>query len=341
MQRRNQKKPGIKQPVPRQPEQINGLPEPDKRSYREAGGWLMLVHAALFFLLMLLIREFDIFSRLFSENTLESFAVSGVITQMLLVFIPSALIIVLFRLPALDIAGSKARAGSLVIAVTVGIPAAVVFQGMNNLFIYLLFRAGIRLPQRTSAVAFIQNDLFSLTGPVLLLIILVAVILPGLTEELMFRGVLQASFRSAGATGGAVFWQAVAFSLFHADPMFVLPPLMAGLLLGYIRLQSESLLPPILAHMSLNLSLLALNPLLPRLTSQYIAGSSSQATSLLYASLIAAFIAAVAFIPLLVLLSNHKRSDQDAQKKKRFIITFDWRFGLALLAMGGLMTYYW
>ena len=327
--------------MPRQPAQIPGLPEPDKRSYREAGGWLMLVHVAFFLLIMQLINEDGLLHRLFSENTLEAFAVSGVLTQLLLVFIPSALMIVLFRIPALDIAGSKARAGSLVIAVTVGIPAAVIFQGMNNLFIYLLFRAGIRLPQRTSAVAFIQSDLLELAWPVLTLVIVVAVVLPGLNEELMFRGVLQASFRSAGAAGGAVFWQAVAFSLFHADPMFVLPPLMAGLLLGYIRLQSESLLPPILAHMSLNLSLLALNPLLPRLTSQYIAGSTSQATSLLYASLIAAFIAAVAFIPLLVLLSNHKRSDHGSKKKKRFTLTFDWRFGLAILILGFSMYYYW
>lgn len=320
------------QAIVRRPSQVEGLPQPHSGHYRQAGGWLLLLHAVLFFFLQALRRESVLMDRIMSENTLEAFVLAGVLTQFLLIFLPSAAIIVFYHLPAYDLVGGKARAGSLVLAVTVGIPAAVVFQGLNNLLIYGLVKFNIRLPQPTSSVGFIQSDWNETHWLILALILLVAVILPGILEELMFRGILQASLRSTGAVIFAVFWQAAAFALFHADPLFMLPPLLAGLLLGYIRLKSESLLPAILAHMSLNISLLAITPLLPRLTGQYIAASSSQANSLLYASLIAACIAAVAFVPLIILLGHQQTSNPPARSRPRYFV-LDWRLVLALLIM--------
>ena len=297
----------------------------------------MLLHAGLLLVLLTLRRQVLAIEQFFSDNTLQSFALSGLVTQLLLVLLPSVVILIVYRIPPYDIVGGKAKAGSLVIGLTVGIPAAVVFQGMNNLFIYVLIRSGIQLPQPTLTIPLIQGPIYRLAWPALLVLLFTMVLLPGLIEELMFRGVLQASLRSGGAIAAAVIWQALTFSLFHRDPLFILPPLMAGLLLGFIRLQSESLLPAMLAHMSLNLSLLAINPLLPRLTAQYIAGSATQATSLLYASLIASFIAAVTFIPLLVLLAHQKRSDQAVTPKTSRHFAFEWRLVLALIVMATLM----
>jgi len=152
--------------------------------------------------------------------------------------------------------------------------------------------------------------------------------------------VLFASLRSGGALVSAAVWQAIAFALFHADPLFLLPPFLTGLLLAFIRHQCGRLWPAMLTHFSLNLSLIALTPLLPRLTQSMLLDQSQHTTSLLYASLIAACIAAVGLIPLIILIANLK--PEGKQYKKKFVVfPGDWKFALAivLLIVTIMLTY--
>jgi hypothetical protein len=220
----------------------------------------------------------------------------------------------------------------MVLGLTVGVPAAVVFQGFNNLLVYVLIQSKIALPEPASQAGPLDRDFLQQPLPLIILVILVSVIMPGLVEELMFRGVILSSLASTGAVASAVIWQALAFAIFHADPMFLLPPFFAGLLLASIRKNSDSLWPAMMAHMSLNLTLLAINPLLPRLTSQYLAGASGNANSLLYASLIAACIAAVALIPLMILI-NHRQPHVAHPGRKIHFFPADWKFALAILIL--------
>jgi hypothetical protein len=176
---------------------------------------------------------------------------------------------------------------------------------------------------------------------VIAVIVLIRVLTPAVIEELMFRGVVQGSLLTRGAPAAAIFWQAVAFSLFHNDPLFIVPPLLAGLLLGYLRQNGNSLLPSMVAHTSLNLTLLVINPILPHLTAQYLRISTQTSLSLFYASLIATFVAAVALVPLLALVSQLKRANgQEIQPL--VIFPGDWKFALALLMLivTMMVTYY-
>lgn len=314
------------------PSGIPGLPQPAGRAWQGVAGTLLLLHAALALAVVLLRRSWPALNRLVSGSTLQSFALGGILMQGALILLPTILVITAGKLPATSLLGGKARAGSLILAFTAGIPAAVVFQGMNNLLVYFLIKSGISLPQPALASLVSGTDLFQRPWPAIVMITLVSVVMPGLIEELMFRGVILASFSSAGATASAVFWQAAAFAVFHSDPLFLLPPFLAGLLLALIRRRSDSLLPAILAHMSLNFSLLAIGPLLPRLTSQYLVHGSGQANSLLYASLIAACVAAVAFVPLLILIS-HLQVRRPEPDRRLHIWPADWKFGLAFAVL--------
>lgn len=324
------------QPGIRQPASVPGLPAPAAAAYLKTAGFLLLLHGGLSILLRLVLDKIPVFSDLFSGNTLRSFVLSGTLTQLVLVLLPTVIMLMVVRPPASDLVGGRAKAGSLILATTVGIPAAVVFQGLNNLLIFALARAGIRIniPMSSSSFSFSGDLLLSQPWTVWLVVLLLAVVLPGLTEELMFRGLLQGALRSGCRPAAAIIWQALAFAVFHADPLFLLPPFLAGALLGYIRHKSESLLPSVLAHMTLNFSLLAIRPLLPHLTSQYISSSASQAQSLLYASLIAAFVAAVAFIPLLVLIGHRQPDDQFQSGSGRRWLP-GWIFFAALLLLTG------
>jgi membrane protease YdiL (CAAX protease family) len=316
----------------RQPSGIPGLAEPKARSYQGAAGSLLLLHALLVVLFWLLRRVWPELDQLISGSSLQHYVFGGILMQGLLILLPTILIIIGCRLPTADIVGGKPRAGSLVLGVTIGIPAAVVFQGLNNLLIYLLVKSGIHLPESAGSAGPVGSDFLKQPWLMIVLIVLISIITPGLIEELMFRGVILASLTSGGAAASAVFWQALAFALFHADPLFILPPFLAGLLLATVRRRSDSLWPAMLAHMSLNLSLQAINPLLPRLTAQYLSNSASQAVSLLYASLIAACVAAVTLVPLLILI-RHMQTRPVRTDNRLHIWPADWKFALAILIL--------
>ncbi len=302
------------------------------RSWSGLAGTLLLLHAGLALLMVLLRRAWPPLEQLVNDDTLYSFVIGGIIMQGGLILLPTLLVIATGRIPAASILGGRARAGSLILALTLGVPAAVVFQGLNNLLIYAAVKSGIDLPVLTNSSGISGADLFSQPTLVFLLIVLISVVMPGLVEELMFRGVILSAFVSTGAGASAIFWQALAFAVFHGDPLFMLPPFLAGLMLASIRQRSGSLLPAILAHMSLNMSLLALAPLLPKLTADYLAASTSAADSLLYASLIAACVAAVALVPLLILITHWQAKRPEAVSRLRFWPA-DWKFVLAFVVL--------
>lgn len=306
--------------------------ETSSRSWAGLGGLLLLIHAVLALAVVLLRRVWPQLDQLVSGSTLYSFVIAGLLMQGLLIFLPTLLVILGGRIPTESLLGGKARAGSLILALTAGIPAAVVFQGMNNLMIYILVKSGITLPEPAVAAGVADSDFFGQPWQIILLIVVVSVILPGLVEELMFRGVILSAFASTGAGLSAVIWQAAAFAVFHAEPLFLLPPFLAGLMLATIRRNSESLMPAMLAHMSLNLSMLVLAPLLPQLTVNLLTGSASQANSLLYASLIAACVAAVALVPILVLIT-HLQNRRLAVGGRPHIWPADWKFVLAFVLL--------
>lgn len=270
---------------------------------RAAAGTLLIIHTVLTLALQLAARAQPEWLSWLTEGTLKGIVSRAVLMQGGLILVPTLVIIFMDHMPAQEIFGGRSRDGSLILATVIGVPAAVVFHGLNNLSVYFMVRLGWRLPWPDHQDAYL-TDLWQQTWPVIGTLIVIRVLAPALIEELMFRGVILSSLSSQIAPGLAIFWQAVAFALFHNDPFFLVSPFLAGLLLGLLRTRGGSLLPSILAHASLNLTMLLLTPLLPRLTAQYLNLPTHSTQSIFYASLIATFIAAVALIPLLALLGR-------------------------------------
>lgn len=295
-------------------------------------GTLLLLHTVFYLLIDLLIQNSSAVRRLLNANTLPSFAISGLLTQGLLILLPTILIVLLFRIDPIIVTGDKPRAGTIILALAAGIPAAAVFQGLNNLLIYALVKTGWQLPVSTTPYVFSTDMIWSAPWNIKLVILIISAFLPAFAEELMFRGVIQGSLASRSRITIVIFWQAAAFTLFHLDPLFILPPLLAGLMLGYLRYKSQSLLPPIICHISLNISLMLLNPLLPRLTKSMLEISTETTQSLFYASLISSCIAAVALVPLFAIISNYKNYTTTEKKPLR-LFPGDWKLAFALIIM--------
>ena len=72
-------------------------------------------------------------------------------------------------------------------------------------------------------------------------------ILPGICEELMFRGFLMRFFEAQGKWIGIIV-TAVMFAIFHLDPFKFIPVLLLGLMLGWLLIKSNSIYVTMLFH---------------------------------------------------------------------------------------------
>ena len=97
-------------------------------------------------------------------------------------------------------------------------------------------------------------------------------ILPGVCEEVFFRGFLMSGIRSQANGRTSIVAAAVAFGVFHivlaggAAPERLLPSTLMGLILGWVTWSSGSILPSILMHCIHNSTLLTIASLRDELT---------------------------------------------------------------------------
>jgi len=300
----------------------------DSRPDRAAGS-VLLAHALLVVAFSIAASGLPMVRQLFDNSTFPGAVANVLLNQGAFVLFPTLLAIWLHQVPPVSVTGAQARPGSLILALLVGVPAAVVFSGLNNLLLFSLAPTGF-VPAVGQLAAF-DIQAFDRSVPELLLIAFVSILLPAVSEELMFRGLLQGSLFMRAGEGSTILLQAIAFMLYHGNPAFLLPPLLAGLLLGLVRSRSGSLLPAIAAHLSLNTSLTLIHTYLPRFTSQLIDPSTLPGRSLLYASLIATCLAAVALVPLVILIAGNPPDNWRAKSRRRF--PADLKFMLATLLM--------
>ena len=94
------------------------------------------------------------------------------------------------------------------------------------------------------------ENFLGVTGIVPLLInLLIIAVIPGIGEELLFRGVLQKILiRWTKNTFAGVLITSLAFALLHFQFLSVLPRFVLGMILGYLFVWTRSLWMPILAH---------------------------------------------------------------------------------------------
>jgi len=73
-------------------------------------------------------------------------------------------------------------------------------------------------------------------------------VVPGVCEELLFRGYAQRQFERAAGTSGGILLSGVLFGLYHLRPSQLLPLVVLGLYLAYVTWRTGSLWPAIVVH---------------------------------------------------------------------------------------------
>lgn len=99
---------------------------------------------------------------------------------------------------------------------------------------------------------FLQKAMEDMLNQGLLSVLLVAVIAP-LAEEIVFRGIILRKFLHSLPAVRAVVLSAIIFSCAHMDPLQMLPAFGAGLLLGWLYLETGNLWVCIVFHSASNL----------------------------------------------------------------------------------------
>ena len=294
-----------------------------------AAGTVLLAHSLLIVGFVVAMSGLPQIRRLFDTSSLSGAVLNVLLTQGAFILLPTLLTAWFHQVPSAILTGTRSRPGSIILSLLVGIPAAVVFSGLNNLLLFFLAGTGFTPPADTLASFHIQS--FDRSVQELVLIAIVSILLPAVCEELMFRGLIQNSLMLRAQEGTVIFLQAFVFMLFHNNPAFLLPPFLAGLLLGLIRSRSGSLMAAITAHLSLNTALALMSIYLPRFSTQFVENATQSGRSLLYASLIATCLAAVALVPLVVLIAGTPHDYQPPAARRRLPV--DFKFLLAILVM--------
>lgn len=106
------------------------------------------------------------------------------------------------------------------------------------------------MPQAT--FDFYRDNLAAETVLEFALLILVAAIVPGICEEIAFRGLIQTGLRRSFGTNQAIIWGGLMFAVLHLNPWTFVGLWSFGALLGYIRERTGSILPSVAMHTANN-----------------------------------------------------------------------------------------
>lgn len=160
-------------------------------------------------------------------------------TQLLVILLPVLIVLRIFRQKPAEVLRLKAprlREIALVpfIAVSAALIVSLIAQLINWIFPF---------PQHYLEEL---SKVFKMDIPLWQMFLVIA-ILPGICEEILFRGFMIRFYEKSGMKL-AIFASAFLFAFFHLDPFRFLPVFLLGLLLGYLTLRSGSIINSMLSH---------------------------------------------------------------------------------------------
>lgn len=160
-------------------------------------------------------------------------------TQLILILLPVLFVLRVLKLNPKETLRLKApKLQELALIPFIAIPAAIIVSLLSQLINSIFPFPPEYLEQ--------LGKLFKLDIPVWQQILIIS-ILPGICEEILFRGFMVRFYESHG-TKVAIVVSAVLFATFHLDPFRFLPVLVLGLLLGWLTLRSGSIINSMFSH---------------------------------------------------------------------------------------------
>ncbi len=160
-------------------------------------------------------------------------------TQLIIIALPVLVILRILKLNSREILRMKPpKPLELLLIPFIAIPAAILVSLLTQLT-NLVFPFPKEYLEKLSHVFTMDKNLWK--------VFLAVAIVPGICEELLFRGFIIRFFEKYGFKSAVVIG-ALLFALFHLDPFRFLPVFLLGLLLGYLTIRSGSIYNSMLSH---------------------------------------------------------------------------------------------
>lgn len=302
---------------------------------RSLGGSLIIrsfIPTAVIYLLM----NFYFFNRTQGEiATVFGYGLSNTILLLAGLFIPVLLAVQSYGFSPTDVTGEIRPSPILsILSVLISLPALLVINGADNVFIYL--QALLNIPNAHTywlSESYMISKFPSLS--VWALVLIIFGILQPIIEEIFFRGLLLKSLKTTVSYSSAVIIQAILYALIKPRSIISFATIIVGLFLGYLVVFAQSLWPAILAHITLNFGHLALLVFYPQLLSQDIFIGIKSSRVIFQVSLICCILGILVLWPGLRLMRNFNPPAVDPQRRKSELPplrTWDWRLVLGSTA---------
>lgn len=149
-----------------------------------------------------------------------------------------------------DVVSIKCRYKYYIIALLMYFGLLFSVSELNTVFLMLLESMGYKYDPVT---------LPSLSGGLVVPVIIVAAVLPALFEEFLFRGVILTNVRNSVGDIRAIFIVGFCFSLFHGSPEQTIYQFICGCAFALIAIRSGSLIPGIVVHFLNNATIIVLD----------------------------------------------------------------------------------
>jgi len=252
----------------------------------------------------------------FHRDSLLGFSVITLLRFSLCLFAPFLFFTFREKLSSKSFFGKNPGIGWFLLSVLLGVPSAFLLTALHNLLLRAFLLNGISVP--------FPSYFFSPTHindtPALFLFVIAGVLLPILSSEIFFRGILLPIFPTKNKGILNILLTALVFSIFMQSPIDLIPLFLFGIVLGVIKKTSNHVLCSIVTFFSTISTILLLQgvfPFLPYATSR----ADMEAASTLFSHSLIAI--GGAFLLFLILFSQCRRNVLEEKKINRIRGTSD------------------
>jgi hypothetical protein len=187
-----------------------------------------------------------------TEDNVMLFRAATLLGQLLCILLPTLLL-------------AKARYGNILLSLRVKLPdvretivtVIALFALQQMAQGYMIFQDAIPLPEPLKHIVDILKKALEETYRVLiqarspwefLLVVVTVALVPAISEEFLFRGLVQRSFEEAAGGIRAAIIAGIIFGAYHLNPFGLVPLVALGVFFGFIVYRSENILLAVTAH---------------------------------------------------------------------------------------------
>ena len=145
---------------------------------------------------------------------------------------------------------------------TLILPLFGIFSLQQLLQIYMVFQDRLPWPEGVQKLIQQFKDMFeqiyrmlvsSSSIPELFFVVIIVALIPAVSEELMFRGLVQRSFEKGSTPVRGMVLTGVIFGAYHLNPFTIIPLAALGIYLGFLTMRANNVWVSVAAHFYNNL----------------------------------------------------------------------------------------